>query len=167
MFEIVLPAIITIIGNVIFYLLIKRRIDNSIERSKIAYSGIFKEKVEIYRVLLKKTYEIKKDLNRFQFVGNKEDGMEIMEKINDYIGFYTMNQPFLSDDMLSEFKKLKTEFQEIFEKLYMHITNDNYDGLKEFHESTNKLRQNSPFQDIENKIISEMKQDLKVIEFNQ
>jgi hypothetical protein len=85
MIEKILPAIITIIGNVVFYLLIKGRIDKSIEKNKIAYSGIFKEKVNIYRELLEKTYEIKKDLNRFQYVGIKEEGTDLMHKINDYI----------------------------------------------------------------------------------
>ena len=110
MIEKILPAIKTIIGNFIFYLWIKGRIEKSIEKNKIAYSGIFKEKVNIYRELLEKTYGIKKELNRFQYVGTKEEGIELMQKINDYIQFYTINQPFLSDEMLSDLNKIRSEF---------------------------------------------------------
>ncbi|WP_028873169.1 hypothetical protein [Psychroserpens burtonensis] len=167
MIEKILPAIITIIGNVLFYLLIKGRIDKSIEKNKIAYSGIFKEKVNIYRELLEKTYGIKKDLNRFQYVGTKEEGTDLMHKINDYIQFYSINQPFLSDEMLSDLNKIRAEFQEVFDKFYMHIANGNSDNLTEFFEAGNKLKNNNPFKEIEERIVSEMRKDLKVAEFGR
>jgi hypothetical protein len=167
MIEKILPAIITIIGNVVFYLLIKGRIDKSIEKNKIAYSGIFKEKVNIYRELLEKTYEIKKDLNRFQYVGTKEEGTDLMHKINDYIQFYSINQPFLSDEMLSDLNKIRAEFQEVFDKFYKHIANGNSDNLTDFFEAGNKLKNNNPFKEIEERIVSEMRKDLKVAEFGR
>ena len=168
MIEKILPAIITIVGNLIFYLWIKGRIDKSIEKNKIAYSGIFKEKVNIYKELLEKTYEIKKELNRFQYVGTKEEGTELMQKINDYIQFYLINQPFLSQEMLSELNKIRAEFQDVFEKFYMHISNVKPDdNLTEFFEAGNKLKTNIPFKEIEERIISEMRSDLKVAEFGK
>ena len=141
--------------------------EKSIEKNKIAYSGIFKEKVNIYRELLEKTYGIKNDLNRFQYVGTKEDGVELMRKINDYIQFYTINQPFLSDEMLSDLNKIRVEFQEVFEKFYKHISNSKSDNLNEFVEAGNKLRNNNPFKEIEERIISEMRKDLKISEFEK
>ena len=44
----VLSAVLTAILNIIFYRSIKGKIDKSIEKHKITYSGIFKEKVDIY-----------------------------------------------------------------------------------------------------------------------
>jgi hypothetical protein len=167
MIEKILPAIITIIGNFVFYLWIKGRIDKSIEQNKIAYSGVFKEKVNIYRELLEKTYGIKKDLNRFQYVGTKEEGTDIMQKINEYIQFYSINQPFLSDEMLSDLNKIRSEFQEVFDKFYMHIANSNSDNLTEFFEAGNKLKKDNPFKEIEERIIAEMRKDLKVTEFGK
>lgn len=161
------PTIITIIGNLVFYLWVKVRFDKSIERNKIAYSGIFKEKVNIYRELLDKTYVIKKDLNRFRHIGTKEDVTEIIEKINNYIQFYSINQPFLSDEMLSNLNKIRTEFQDIFDKFYLHIANGNSNNLSEFFEAGNKLKSNNPFKEIEERIITEMRKDLKVSEFGK
>ncbi|KAB1157110.1 dual specificity protein phosphatase family protein [Flavobacterium luteum] len=156
-----LPIIITIIGNIIFYFWISK----SIERSKIAYSGLFKEKVDIYRNLLDKTYAIKKELFRFQYIGNEEDAQKIMLKINEYIEFYTTNQPFLSDEMISDLDKIRGEFQEVFEKFYKHIAVKDTDNLKEFFEASEKLKSNKPFEEIERKIIAEMRKDLKVSKF--
>lgn len=167
MIEKILPAIITLIGNVIFYLWIKGKIDKSIEKNKIAYSGIFKEKVNIYRELLDKTYGIKKELNRFQYVGTKEEGTDLMQKINDYIQFYSINQPFLSDEMLSDLNKIRAEFQDVFDKFYMHISNAQPDNMTQFIEAGNKLKSNNPFKEIEERIISEMRKDLKISEFEK
>ncbi|MFG6686409.1 hypothetical protein ACGK9U_07500 [Mariniflexile sp. HNIBRBA6329] len=165
MIEKILPAIITIIGNVIFYLWIKGKVDKSIEKNKIAYSGIFKEKVNIYRELLEKTYGIKKELNRFQYVGTKEEGNKLMQKINAYIQFYSINQPFLSDEMLSDLNKMRAEFQDVFDKFYMHISDRKSDNLTEFFDAGNKLKSNNPFNEIEMRIIMEMRNDLKIAEF--
>ena len=167
MIEKILPAIITIIGNVIFYLWIKGRIDKSIEKNKIVYSGIFKEKINIYRELLEKTYRIKKELNQFQYVGTKEEGTEIMQKINNYIQFYSINQLFLSDEMLSDLDKIRTEFQDVFDKFYIHISNNKSDNQTEFFEAGNKLKSNNPFNGIEKRIITEMRNDLKIAEFGK
>ena len=167
MIEKILPAIITIIGNVIFYLWIKGKVDKSIEKNKIAYSGIFKEKVNIYRELLDKTYGIKKELNRFQYVGTKEEGTELMKKINNYIQFYSINQPFLSDEMLLDLNKIRSEFQDVFDKFYLQISNSKSDNLTEFFEAGNKLKSNNPFDEIEKRIIAEMRNDLKIVEFGK
>jgi len=167
MIEKILPAIITIIGNLIFYVWIKGRVDKTLERNKIAYGGIFKEKVEIYRELLKRTYEIKKELNRFYYSGKKEDSTEIMQKINDYIQFYLINQPFLSEQMLSDLKMLREEYQDILDKFYRHIANSDAEFIDEFFKATNKLRSNGPFQEIENRIIYEMRNDLRINNFDK
>ena len=161
MIEKYLPVIITVIGNIIFYLWVSK----SIERNKIAYSGLFKEKVDIYRNLLDKTFKIKKELNRFQYLGKAEDRHEIMLKINEYIEFYTINQPFLSDNMIMDLNKIRGEFQEIFEKFYKHIAGKNSENLEEFFEASEKLKSNKPFDEIERKIIAEMRKDLKVKTF--
>ncbi|EPR69209.1 hypothetical protein [Cyclobacterium qasimii] len=83
--DLVLPAVITVICNILFYLWIKKSVDKSLEQYKISYSGIFKEKIDIYRELLSKTYNIKRTISRFQYVGTKEEGAEIMESINQYL----------------------------------------------------------------------------------
>ena len=165
MIEKILPAIITILGNLVFYLWIKGRVDKSLEKNKIAYGGIFKEKVNIYRELLERTYGLKKELNRFQYVGAKEDGTAIMEKINEYIQFYSINQPFLSDEMLTDLNTLRAEFQEVFDKFYRHIANTDSEYLNEFFQAGNKLKSDKPFKEIEDRIVAEMRRDLKIENF--
>ena len=171
MIEILLPGLVTVAGNLIFYLWIKGRIDKSIEKNKIAFSGIFSEKILIYRELLERTYEIKKTLSLFQYSGTKEDGISIMESINDYIKFYKINQPFLSDKMLTDLNRIRSGFQEIFEPFYKEVVMREYpqspsDSLAEFFEAGNKLRKDEPFEKVEKDIVAEMKKDLQIENFH-
>ena len=160
--DLVLPAIITVICNILFYLWIKKGVDKSLEQYKISYSGIFKEKIDIYRELLSKTYNLKRTISRFQYVGTKEEGSEIMESINQYINYYLVNQPFLSDDMLNDLNNMRKEFQNVFDAFYKNLHSDNNELFKEWVAAGNKLKSNEPFKQIEERIIAEMKKDLRV-----
>jgi len=160
--DLVLPAVITVICNILFYLWIKKSVDKSLEQYKISYSGIFKEKIDIYRELLSKTYSIKRTISRFQYIGTKEEGAEIMESINQYIDYYLINQPFLSDEMLNDLNKMRKELQNVFDAFHKNLYGKNDELLKEWIDAGNKLKSNEPFKQIEERIISEMKKDLKV-----
>jgi hypothetical protein len=70
----ILPAAITVILNTIFYLLIKHKVERSLEKQKIAYSGVFAEKIKIYRELLKMTYEAKSAISLFEYDGDEKKG---------------------------------------------------------------------------------------------
>lgn len=165
MIENILPAVITILGNLAFYFWIKGRVDKSLEKHKISYGEIFKEKVNIYRDLLEKTYSLKNNLNRFQNVGSKEDGTAIMENINEYCQFYSKNQPFLSDEMLTDLNILQTELKDIFNKFYRHIANTDSEYMVDFILAGNKLNDDITIRVIEDRIIQEMRRDLKINNF--
>lgn len=170
--KIIVPGIIAVIGNMIFYWIIKSRIDKSIERHKISYSGVFKEKIEIYKSLLQKVFDLKNKIKSFQYFGEEKMGMEIMNDFNSFINFYNINQPYLSEKMIENLKSIVTELQGCFDDFYMHNTLNSKEGLtkeqrnellNKFFESGNKLKANHPFKDIEDTIISEMKKDLQLI----
>ena len=64
----IIPGLVAIIGNYIFYLLIKNRVDKQIENYKISYSGVFKEKIEIHKNLLKMIFNLKRDVQQYQWL---------------------------------------------------------------------------------------------------
>jgi hypothetical protein len=57
-FNNIIPVILTLVGNLIFYLFIKNKVDKSIEENKIAYSGVFREKIDIYRELVEYNLDV-------------------------------------------------------------------------------------------------------------
>jgi hypothetical protein len=170
-FILILPGLVAIIGNIIFYLIVKKRIDKSIEKHKISYSGIFKEKISIYKELLTKIYSIKKNINQFHYAGTDELGKQCFSEINDFINFYLANQPFLSDKILENLKNIRIEFQEAFDAFYMYHK-DPTKGLnksvetdfiyKQFLEAGNKLKKDDPFKDLESFLITEIRQDIRI-----
>ncbi len=169
--NVLLPAIVTIIGNIIFYLWIKGKVDNSIERYKIAYSGIFKERIDIYKEILKQIFEIKFSIQQYQYFGTSVQGEKIMSDLNKFINYYLVNQPFLSDKMMSELKKIREEFQSIFDDFYLHhkvTTKPGVDPdtmtklINNFFKAGNKLKGDEPFKILEETIISEMRTHLQI-----
>jgi hypothetical protein len=163
----ILPAAITVILNTIFYLLIKHKVERSLEKQKIAYSGVFAEKIKIYRELLKMTYEAKSAISLFEYDGDEKKGKKIMKVLNNYNKYFRINEPFLSQVMLNSFKKLHKDFQEIFEPMYLyHIGNPSEDKIKNFFNATNKSRGKDIFIELESNIVSQMRSDLSTTHKN-
>ncbi len=170
--RILIPALVTLLGNLVFYLIIKQKIDKSLEKLKISYAGIFKEKVLIYKELLTKLYDIKKRINQYQFIGDNQMSKEIILSINDFISYYQANQPFLSPNMLKNLQIIRSEFQSSFDSLSIYYASNNsisdpdklVDIFQSYLDATNKLRKSDVFNELENTIIQEMRKDLKVDE---
>jgi hypothetical protein len=163
----ILPAAITVILNTIFYLLIKHKVERSLEKQKIAYSGVFAEKIKIYRELLKMTYEAKSAISLFEYDGDEKKGKKIMKVLNNYNKYFRINEPFLSQVMLTSFKELHKAFQEIFGPMHLYyIGKSSQDKIEKFFNATNKLRANNIFIELESNIVSQMRSDLSTAHKN-
>jgi hypothetical protein len=169
--KIALPGIIAILGNLLVYLIVKNKIDKSIEKHKISYTGVFKEKIAIYKELLKKIYEIKAIIQQYQYSGQEESGNKCFLEINNFINFYLANQPFLSETMIANLMKIRIEFQDAFDAFYMYHKDPNK-GInksvdtdfvfKKFIDARNKMKSDEPFNDLEKVLITEMKHDIRI-----
>jgi hypothetical protein len=166
-----IPGLIAVLGNIIFYIIVKGRIDKSIERHKISYSGIHKEKIEIHKEILKQLFGLKRKIQQYQYSGSQELGTELFRDFNNFIIYYQINQPFLRQEILDGLKTISHELQLCFEDFYKYNYLTVKDGidpkieielLKKFFESGNKFKKNEPFEQIETLLISEMKKDLKI-----
>jgi len=169
----IIPGVIAILGNMIFYSIIKKRIDKSIERHKISYAGIYKEKIEIHKSILKQIFSIKLKIQKYQYSGDKNLGEELFSDINIFVNTYKIGQPFLKKEIFHELVKLTKQLQDCFESFYEYSSLSEYPGidpeikkesLKKFFESGNKFKKDEPFNEIERAILTEMKKDLKIEE---
>ena len=165
-----IPGLIAILGNIIFYIIVKKRIDKSIENYKISYSGIFKEKIEIHKEILKQLYELKFKVQLYKNYGNEGTGIEIFKDFNKFIRFYLINQPFLKTEILEGLKTFTNELQDCFGDFYKfnsmnEVTIDpdaRNERFNKFLISSSKFEKDGPFDRLEKIIISEMKLDLKI-----
>lgn len=164
----IIPALLTALLNIIFYLIIKKLVDNSLERFKIIYSGVFKEKVEVYKNLLQEVHDLKLKINQFQYFDNDEFRTEVQSAFNKLIRIYSVNRPFLSERLIELFKTNTTELQDIFEsfllgrlKNYGKIPDTEVQNREErYWAAVNKLREDKVLGEIEENIIKEMRNDL-------
>jgi hypothetical protein len=165
----IITGIVSLIFNAFMLLFVKIYVDKSLESYKISYSGIFKEKIEIHRQLLKHIYSLKLKTQRYGYIGNDEMAKEIFQEFEEFINFYLINQPFIKPTTLELIKKLIAEYQESFETFYFNISYKNHPGLdtETLKESAlksiasmNKFK-GKFFQDMENVIIADMRNDLQ------
>jgi len=169
--KLMVPGLVAVLGNIIFYWIIKSKIDKKIEKHKISYSGIFREKIEIYKSLLQRVFDLKQKIQQYQYFGIEKLGGEIRTDFNNFISFYLVNQPFLSEKMITNIQTVIHELQGCFDDFFMHNSLSIKDGISpeqlnklvnKFFESGNKFKTNHPFKDLENTIIAEMRIDLKI-----
>ena len=169
--KIIAPGVIAIVGNIIFYWIIKSRIDKSIEKHKISYAGIYQEKIKIHKELLRLLFELKQRVQQYQYVGDEKLGNDLFLKFNEFISYYRQNQPFIKADILEGIKLFVSELQGAFDNFFMHNRISKEVGIKpelrtevlqKFFSSGNKFKKNQPFSELENKLIIAMKKDLNI-----
>jgi hypothetical protein len=169
--ELLVPALITILANFLFYWYIKSRLDKSIEKLKISYSGIFKEKIEIYKTILSSLVDLKYKIQTYQYFGTADDGEKLMLEFNIFINFLQKSRPFLSDNILITIRQIQDELQTCLDDFYKYKALNQAEGIgsktriasmNRFFESGNKFKTNSPFSDLEGKIILEIRNDLQL-----
>lgn len=166
-----IPGLIAILGNIIFYMIIKGRIDKSIERHKISYAGIYKEKIEIHKEILKQLFGLKFIIQSYQYSG-KQLTENFYDDVNKFINYYQANQPFLRQNIINRLNEITEELKECFNDFYMHHSLSKpyidlelkKDKLEKFFESGNKFKKDGLFNQIERLLINEMKIDLKIDE---
>jgi hypothetical protein len=174
--EILIPAILTILGNIAFYKFIKTKSEQSIHKYSIAYSGIFMERLSIYRTLLEKIFDLKISLSE-HISDDKTETEELLKNFNDFIKFSRTNEPLLSDSLSVNLRKLDKEFRMITHQTVTSI-NANYDDkkdkgdIKDFteilkkaqakNELLQKVYQNDILKKIENDLIKDMKTDFHI-----
>lgn len=172
--DLLIPAILTILGNIAFYKFIKTKSEQSIQKYSIAYSGIFMERLSIYRTLLEKIFDLKISLSE-HISKDKTDTEELIKNFNDFIKFSKTNEPLLSDSLSLNLGKLDKEFRMITQKTVKTINYENRKNNEEIRDFTailkksqnknellKKVYQNDLLKKIENDLIKDMKSDFHI-----
>lgn len=172
--ELLIPAILTVLGNIAFYKFIKTKSEQSIQKYSIAYSGIFMERLSIYRTLLEKMYVLKISLSEHISKDKTETG-ELLKNFNDFIKFSKINEPLLSDSLSFNLRKLDKEFRMLTEETVKTINYENQKSNEESRDFTELLKkaqnrnellkrvyQNDLLKKIENDLIKDMRADFHI-----
>src|SRR5690606_33554733 len=113
----IVAAVATVICNAAYFAFVKNKIEKQIESYKIAYSGIFKEKVDIYKELLRTMDELKDRIVTYGHTG-REDFQEfnqLKQEINNFIRLYQYGSMFYPKKIVKTCTQIRDEFQLVFE----------------------------------------------------
>src|SRR5690606_242401 len=95
---------------------VKSDLDKKLESYKAAYSGIFKEKLDVYKRLLFEMDELKDMLIRYANVGDEDDLFNrILISINNFSRQISNGSIFFNSSIANDFNNIKKEFQELFD----------------------------------------------------
>lgn len=165
----IIPAVLTAVFNYMFYLFLKRKVDNSIEKYKISYSGVFKEKIEIYKSLLVKVHDLRVRIGHYQITDDEKTKEALRGEFNDLIRTYLINKPFLSDYLIRLFEEVTKELQSIYEAFVFGSPKNGRPieqvaaREKEYWHAVDKLRNGEMLNKIEEDIVFEIRRDLQTL----
>lgn len=166
----VVAGVVSYYSNKLFYQKVKTELDKDIERHKISYGGIFKERVEIYRGILKHLTDVRTALTTIVFSSSEEDAKKAMITVNDFNSFLRVNRPFLTQDLIIQISNLTGRYRDCLDNLTKHAFVSNHKItsekiIKDVHEGfiyANSLLNSTELVLIEDQIVRQMRNDLQM-----
>lgn len=171
--QIIGPAVLTVLLNIIFYLFIKSRADKSIEQNKIVYGGLFQEKLGLYREILKHISNIKKEVYSMSSTPSFSEIELIQEKNWDFVYFCTINEVFWSKKMERNLMELSNKFEVVQEDYRDFLRQRGAEQISQetFLENIAKYQEHildsGVFNGFISRIVEEMREDLQIKHFNR
>ena len=160
--KILFPGIVTVILNILFYLFIKNRVEKSLERDRITFSGLFLEKINIYRKLLELAVTAKRSIVKFQHDTSSDQNQLVQKSLNQFSDYARTNEPFMSKEIIKQLERLHADYKDVFLPLYLYDEGGrNEYRIKSFRESIEKLADKNTFKELEDSIIEEMRRELR------
>lgn len=132
-----------------------------VDKPKISYEAIVKERIDIYRNLWSKIYALQSKLIGFVYQSIPTEQLkQLQEDFNNVNEYYLINQPFITSSLFDKLKRLHSELQSTFENLYISQSNPG-NKAQEWIEARNKLIAGH-FQPIRQEIINQIKRDFHI-----
>lgn len=157
--EILITTLLTTLCNIVIVYIVFRMVD----KPKISYEAITKERIGIYRNLWTMIYTLQNKLAGFVYSGIGEECFKKMkEDINAFNNYCLINQPFITTSLFDKFKKIHSELQSSFEDLYTSSKEQDIEKSEQkWLKSRNKLL-GDYFQPIQQEIITQMRKEFHI-----
>lgn len=120
--DLITPAVITLIGNIIFYLFVKKGFDKALDKQKVAFSGVFNEKIIVYKETLNQYHNLIHKIESYNHTGHEYLIKQINQMTNDFIHYSLVNEPLFSVKMVDILANLTIEINKVFDSCQMYYT---------------------------------------------
>lgn len=163
---VITAALATTLFNAIYFAFVKKDIDRRMEQFKIAYSGIFQEKIQLYRQLLTSMDELKEKIISYGHGGDDafEDANDIKIEINKFIRLYEHGAMFYSRKIERICSEIRIEFQQVFESSFKYfyfkaIEGHNRDDLNDYISALSSLTQSEKYYQLKQELIQNVREE--------
>lgn len=135
-------AVISVAVNAFYFHFYKRDEELKLEQYKTAYSGVFKEKLIIYKQLIIAMDDLRELAVNFGHSGqfSHDDSNKVMLEFNKFVKLNKIGSIFYDNEMSSKVKLISNEIREVLDlSIKAHFFNANkFDNVK-FEEYLEKL----------------------------
>lgn len=167
----IVAALATVIFNAIYFAFVKKDIDRRMEQFKISYSGVFQEKINLYRQLLTSMDDLKVKILSYGHSGgdNFSEGQELKIEINKFIQLYEHGAMFYSRKIERICSDIRVEFQQVFESSFKYhyfkaIDSENRDDLNDYLSALSALTQSAKYYQLKQELIQNIRQEFGFID---
>lgn len=111
----IVAAVTTVVCNAIFFVAIRQSIDKRIEKYKIAYSGIFQEKLKFYKELLITIDELQEKVLKYGHGTDDRLPIDLMTDVNKFIRFNKYGSMFYPMEIKGIVDEIRVKFQDVID----------------------------------------------------
>lgn len=162
----IIAAVATVVCNAVYLAIVKKDIDKQIEQYKIAYSGVFKEKVEYYKQLLVTMDELRDKVVVYGHAGRDttNDFILLRDEFNNFARLNTYGSMFYSRKIESIVENIRNEFHAVFQASTVLFTiqqhgETNREAVNDYIDKLSNLTSSKNYGKLRSELIKNIRKD--------
>ena len=164
----IISAIASVVANAIYLSFVKKDLDKRLESYKIAYSGIFKEKLDLYKNLIEEMEELKTKILTFGHQGevSKLQIQDLMSDVNNFIKLNEYGSIFYNTKIENIISDIRKEFQEVLDLSHMRVftkaNNFEFGEFENYLKKLSELTSGKNYSRLKQQLIQSIREDFNI-----
>lgn len=164
----VASAVVSVAVNAFYFHFYKKDEELKMEQYKTAYSGVFKEKLTIYKELITAMDDLRELVVSYGHSrqASLEESRPIMIEFNKFVRLNKIGSIFYDKEMSSKVKLISNEIREVLDlsiKAHFFKANDfDNEKFEEYLDKLTKLTNGDTYINLQDELINDIKNDFKL-----
>lgn len=164
----IVSAVAAVVANAIYISMVKKDLDKRLESYKIAYSGIFKEKLDLYKTILESMENLRIKVVNYGHAGDNSNfsQQEIMDEFNKFIRLNEHGAIFFNDIIKQNISEIRNDFQQVFDLSIQNHFSKQLDiknsKIEQYMEKLSELTRGEKYSNLKENLIQSIRKDFNI-----
>lgn len=164
----IISALASVVANAIYLSFVKKDLDKRLESYKIAYSGIFKEKLDLYKKLIEEMEELKTKILTYGHQGEVSNLQihDLMQDVNRFIKLNEFGSIFYNTKIENIISDIRKEFQDVldlsFKRVYAKANNFEFGEFEIYLKKLTDLTNGKKYSELKKQLIQSIREDFNI-----